>query len=116
MYYFFTEMSSVWKYPTSSPRKQELMWMNIFYSTHDQFCECDDPVLHFMILVNRDSNTKKPTSDIRNIKCLLTGKTTTAEEEDTEPTPDEGGFIDGELEQLFKEEDGPENKEPDDLR
>lgn len=108
-------MSSVWKYPTSSPRKQELLWMNIFYSTHDQFCECDDPVLHFMVLVNRDSNTKKPTSDIKNIKCLLTGKITT--EEDTKPEDlDDLDIEDGELEKLFAEDVGEGTSTENDTR
>lgn len=98
-------MSSVWKYPQASPRKQELLWMNILWSTHDQFCECQDPVLHLMILINRDSSARKPTSDIKNIKCLLTGETTT--KEDTKPEDfDDLDIEDGELEKLFAEDGG----------
>lgn len=105
-------MSSVYRYPNISPRQQENQWMNLIWGTHDQFCECNDPQLHFLILMNRDSNCRKPESDVRNIKCLLTGKdpttsTTTKDEED-------GGFLEGELEKLFDE--GPtEEKDTDDI-
>ncbi len=106
---YFTDMSSVWKYPTASPRKQELLWMNIMWSTHDQFCECNDPVLHLMILINKDSNFKKPTSEIKNIKCLLTGApSTTTAEEDHVTDKEDYGILDGELEQLFAEPDTEE--------
>lgn len=106
-------MSSVWKYPTSSPRKQELLWQNIIWSTHDQFCECTDPILHLMILINKDSNFRKPPSEIKNIKCLLTGTaTTTTEEEDHDTAKDDYGILEGELEQLFAEPDIKEDDSP----
>lgn len=71
------------------------------------FCDCNDTNLHFLILLNKDSNCRKPESDIKNIKCLLTGKdpiptTSTGEEED-------GGFLEGELERLFEEDNTGED-------
>lgn len=103
-------MSSVYKFPTSSPRKQELTWMNIIFTSHDQFCDCNDPELHFLVLINRDSAFRKPVSDIKNIKCLLTGETTTGEEKET-PALEDVGFLEGELEKFFQEEGntGPED-------
>lgn len=100
-------MSSVYKYPNKSPRRQETEWMNLIYSSHDMFCDCDDPKLHFLILMNRDSNCRKPTTDIINIKCLLTGKdpTPTTSAEDHE----DGGFLEGELDRLFDEGNTEEN-------
>ena len=101
-------MSSVYKFPTTSPRKQEISWMNLIYTSHDMFCDCNDPQLHLLVLINRDSEVRKPLSDIKNIKCLLTG-ITTGETTELEPFGDVGGFLDGELEDLFKEK---ENEEP----
>lgn len=96
-------MSSLWKKPNYTPRQQERHWMNLIYGTHDQFCDCGNVNLHFLTILNKDSSAPKPESEIRNIQCLLTGKTTgETEEQDLE----NGGFIEGELERLFKEEDG----------
>lgn len=95
-------MSSVWKKPTYSLRQQEQQWMNMFYTAHDQFCHCDDPVYHFLIVVNRGSQAPKPDLDIKNIQCLLTG--ITAEKEDSTPEDVVTGFADGELEKLFTED------------
>ncbi len=96
-------MSSQWKRTDLSPRGNENLWMNIMYNTHEQFCSCNDPQLHFMIILNRDSPVRKPESEIKNIKWLLTGKPTT--EEDNQDI-EEGGFIEGELDRLFQEEGG----------
>ncbi len=100
-------MSSVWKYPNHSPRKQELTWMNLIFQSHDQFCDCNDPPLHFMVLINKDSNFKKPLSDIQNIKCLLTGATKDGTTEGETIIEDNFGFLEGELEDLFAEKDTP---------
>lgn len=96
-------MTSCWKKPTSSVRQQELQWMNIIFQSHDQMCHCEDPQLHFMILLNKTGNAPKPESEIKNIKCLLTGQPT-GETKDTEE--DNGGFLEGELQKLFEEDDG----------
>lgn len=99
-------MSSVWKKPRYTPRQQENTWMNLLFNSHGQFCDCDDPTLHFMVLLNRDSSVQKPVSDIRNIKCLLTGTDAETGENHTE---EEAGFYDGELEKLFDQGPGDEN-------
>lgn len=94
-------MSTIYKKPLYTPRQQENTWMNMIYTSHDQFCGCDEPLIHFMQLINRDSPCIKPLKDIKNIKCLLTG----ADDADTKPTEEENpGFFDGELEKLFAEE------------
>lgn len=100
-------MSTCYKYPNKSPRRQELEWMNLVHSTHDLFCDCDDPKLHFLILMNKDSNCRKPPSDIKNIQCLLTGKDPTASTSTKDE--DDGGFLEGELEKLFEEGNTGEN-------
>lgn len=96
-------MTSIWKKPTFSPRQQELKWLNLIWESHDQMCSCQDPPLHLMILINKDSNAPKPESDIKNLKCLLTGTDTTIKEniENEDPIFDEG-----ELERLFAEDGG----------
>lgn len=99
-------MSSIWKKPLYTTRQQENTWMNIMYNTHEQFCSCDDPQLHFMIILNRDSTARKPESEIQNIKWLLTGKPTT---NDDTPDVEDGGFIEGELEKLFQDPNGDED-------
>ncbi len=96
-------MSSIFKPCNYSKRQQENNWMNITFAAHDQFCSCNDPWLHFLIVINKNSNAIKPETEIQNIKWLLTGKPT-GEEEDNHT--EEGGFFEGELETLFKEEDG----------
>ncbi len=96
-------MSSIWTSPNYTPRQQERIWMNLIYNTHDAFCNCGNVNLHFMIIVNKQGNAPKPEEEIQNIQCLLTGKTT-GEEEDKDL--ESGGFIEGELERLFKEESG----------
>lgn len=97
-------MYSSWKNPTSSKRQQELAWIGIINSCHDQFCHCDDPTNHLLYCLNKFSGFQKPEADIRNIQCLLTGITPTTEEKDTK-TEEEGGFYEGELEKLFEEGD-----------
>lgn len=106
-------MSSIWRPPTSSRRQQELAWRNTVFQVHDFFCHCDDPDLHFLIVMNKFNGAPKPEPEIKNIKCLLTGNTATTEAtEDKEET----GFYDGELEKLFQETDGTKEEEPDAAR
>nr|UHS18296.1 MAG: hypothetical protein [Betatorquevirus sp.] len=98
-------MSSVWKPPKSSTRQLENAWMNSTFQTHDLFCHCNDPWLHFMIVLNKNSNAPKPEPEIENIKWLLIGKPTIG---DT-ATVEDHGFDDGDLERLFAE-DGEEKE------
>lgn len=105
-------MSTVYKLPTTSPRKQEIGWMNLVFTSHDMFCDCDDPQLHLLFLINRDSEVRKPLSDVKNIKCLLTGKgATPAATEEDDP-----GFLEGELEKLFEENTQENGTTEDDAR
>ena len=99
-------MSSCWKKPFYTPKQQEKNWLNLTFACHDQFCHCDDPWLHFLILLNKTGSAPKPEEDIKNIKCLLTGDTHTEEEDNPIEKEDETGFIDGELERLFQEDEG----------
>lgn len=98
-------MSAIWKNPKYSPRQLENLWMNSVFQLHDNFCQCNDTILHLMIIINKNSDAPKPEPEISNIKCLLTG---TTEKEDT-PGEDDIGIDAGELEKLF-EEDGAEEK------
>nr|UHS18308.1 MAG: hypothetical protein [Betatorquevirus sp.] len=101
-------MSSIWRPPTSSLRQQELNWLNIVHQSHDAFCHCEDPDLHWMIAVNKFSAFQKPEIDIKNIKCLLTGATKDGtEEEETTGQKEDFGILEGELDQLFNEENEP---------
>lgn len=95
-------MSTLYKKPPYSTKQQENNWINNIYHSHDLWCGCKDPELHFLTIINRNGPTPKPEKDIRNIQCLLTGShTTTVGEED-------GGLEEGELEKLFAE-DGPDD-------
>lgn len=102
-------MSSIWTKPTTTTRHKELQWYNLCYGAHDLYCQCKEPDLHFLILMNKFSNAPKPENDIRNIKCLLTGLPT--EEDGEDHFEEDFGFHDGELEKLFTEEGGQENTE-----
>lgn len=95
-------MSKQLKKPLYEGKHLEQQWINCFYSTHDLCCGCEDPLLHFLIICNKKGNAPKPEDDIKNIKCLITG-----EEDDTEDV-----FGPGELEELFKEEDGGTEDDP----
>lgn len=105
-------MSSVWKKPTSSVRQQENAWMNSIFQNHDFWCHCDDPWLHFLIVLNKNSNAPKPEAEIRNIKWLVTGKPTipTTTEENVD------GLEPGDLEKLFAEDGGNEKDDPEDIK
>lgn len=103
-------MTSIWKKPTYSPRQQELKWLNLMWESHDQMCSCQDPPLHLMILINKDSKAPKPESDIKNLKCLLTGTDTTTKEDTENEDPI---FDDGVLEKLFAEDTEPKDTEED---
>lgn len=98
-------MSSIYKKPTLTPRAQELQWKNIIWQTHEQICECNNPWLHLMILINKDSPARKPEPEIKNILCLLTGTDSTEEKTTAE---ENGGFDEGDLESLFKEDEQEE--------
>ena len=82
--------------------------MSMIFTFHDNFCDCNQTILHLLQIINRDSNCKKPLEDIKNIKCLLTGKDTTTEE--THFASEIDGLEPGDLEKLFAE-DGPEEKD-----
>lgn len=97
-------MSSIWKKPNVTPRYQELTWMNLIHQSHDQFCQCEDADLHFLILLNRFGGARKPESDISNIKCLLTGDT--SKTSTTETAEEDIGIDTGDLEKLFEEDIG----------
>ncbi len=94
-------MTSIYKKPKHSPRTQENIWMGLIFSSHDQFCDCNNPILHFMIIVNKNSPAIKPEPEIKNIKCLLTG------EEDHTTLEEETGIREGELDELFGENTEP---------
>lgn len=75
--------------------------MNNIFQSHDLFCGCNDPTLHFIIILNRNGKAIKPEKECKNIKCLITGETT----DDDGP---EDVLQDGELEKLFAD-DFPED-------
>lgn len=102
-------MSSVWKKPTFSLKQQETNWLNLTWATHDQFCHCDDPWLHFLIIINKQGNAPKPESDVNNIKCLLTGTKTDTTTADIEK---DIGLEEGDLEKLFADDGGNPEEEP----
>lgn len=94
-------MSTIFKKTKHSPRTQENIWMGLIFSSHDQICDCNNPILHFMIIVNKNSAAIKPEPEIRNIKCLLTG------EEDPTTLEEETGIREGDLDALFGKDTEP---------
>lgn len=92
-------MSSIWKKPTFGPRQLENQWMNNIYCSHDLWCHCEDPPLHLLAIINRNSKAPKPEKEIINIKCLLTGEGGTENHGE-----EDAGLEDGELERLFAED------------
>lgn len=72
-------------------------------------CGCKDPILHLLIIINREGNAPKPETDVKNIKCLLTGEKDGHGEKDII----EEEFAPGELDLLFSEP-GDNDEEDDD--
>lgn len=77
----------------------ESQWRNNIFSSHDLMCGCKDPILHLLIILNREGNAPKPEEDVKNIKCLITGEGAKDGEKDIIPDDLEPG----ELDRLFSE-------------
>lgn len=103
-------MSKQLQNPVYYGKSLESQWRNNIFSSHDLMCGCKDPILHLLIIINREGNAPKPESDVKNIKCLITGE----EDKDggKDIIPDD--FEPGELDRLFSEP-GPEEDAADDL-
>nr|UHS18435.1 MAG: hypothetical protein [Betatorquevirus sp.] len=110
--FYFTDMYSLWKNQSYSKRQLELQWINATNNIHDLFCHCDNPTFHLLYCINKFSSAQKPETDLRNIQCLLTGERIATEDTNKEDAGDPTGFLDGELEDLFKEEDTEEKDTP----
>lgn len=91
-------MSYSWRKPSFSVRQLENHWMGVIFSSHDLWCHCDDVNLHYLQILNKNSNCIKPPEEIKNIKCLLTGDPGAAKDGDAET-----GLEPGELDRLFAE-------------
>lgn len=76
-----------------SKKQQELNWINSTFHFHDSFCGCNDPIKHLLIVLNRNGKAPKPEEEFENIKCLITGETTSKE--------DPIGIATEELEEIF---------------
>ncbi len=101
-------MNPIWKQPSTTVRHKELEWLNGINQMHDLFCHCKNPTTHLLYCINKFSGVQKPLEDIKNIQCLLTGDRT-GETTEEKHIKDDGGFLDGELEDLFKEDTDAEN-------
>lgn len=82
----------------------ENQWRNNIFSSHDLMCGCNNPILHLLIILNREGNAPKPEEDIKNILCLITGEPDTKTGE-----PEEDVLKEGDLDILFKEDFGEDD-------
>lgn len=91
-------------------RQKKLRWMNLLAHVHDNFCDCCNPITHTIIHCLEQEPDHKFTAPERDLlkKCLTTEDATTLA---TTGDQEDGGFSAGDLEQLFKEEDGIEDAE-----
>lgn len=96
-------MSKQLKPTKYSPKQQELNWINSTIHYHDSFCGCDDPIKHFLIVLNKTGSAPKPEDEFDNIKCLITGDTT---------KDAQGGIKPEELEEIFGEKHGDKDEDP----
>lgn len=92
-------MSKQLQHPAYQGKAIEAQWRNLIFSSHDLMCGCNDPILHLIIILNREGNAPKPEDDIKNIKCLITGED--AKDGGKDIIPDD--FEPGELDRLFSE-------------
>ncbi len=81
-------------------RALELQLLNQIIASHDLCCGCDKPLDHITYLCVNTFDQTNP--KIQQTKCLLFGDTT-----DPVTTPEDAidGLIEGELEELFAEDD-----------
>lgn len=92
-------MSDYYKPLTIGQRHKNLNWTNCICALHDLQCQCDNPLEHTIEnIVKQEPNLKfNKELSVKIQKCLTTG--------DDGPVDAVDGFGDGELEQLFAEDD-----------
>lgn len=91
--------------PKYTPTEQQNNWINLIWSTHDQFCGCDDVTSHLLLALSKNNPKKLTSKDIKEIKWHLTGETTGDNDGDAVDALDIG-----DLELLFAgDEDTTEN-------
>lgn len=90
--------------PKYSPKALQNQLINSIIGNHDLLCGCDNPTTHLAALLFEKTNPTNFTEEQKKIirKCLGDDHTTT----DIAAIED-GGFSEGDLEQLFAE-DGDE--------
>lgn len=100
-------MSRQLQNPVYTGKALESQWRNNIFSSHDLMCGCKNPLLHLLIIINRENKAPKPEPEIRNILCLITGEKDTLGEKDII----EEDFEPGELDRLFSEIEDTDEKE-----
>ena len=92
--------------PKYTPKQQQTNWINLIHGTHDQFCGCDDVILHTLQAFSTNNTKKVSSKQLQEIKWLLTG------EQDGDAAKD-GDAVDalniGDLDALFAGEDVTED-------
>lgn len=85
-------MSKLQKPTIYSKRGLDTQWMNVIVGSHDLFCGCDKPIKHLEDILFQE-------------KCRHFKDTATTTTTDPGAETDDFAIKDGDLEELFKEED-----------
>lgn len=83
-------------------KNDQIQWINTLVHLHDLQCDCDGPLEHTVLAINKQEKHLRFTDQEK--KQLEKWLTTT----EKHGTPDVDGFGDGDLEALFAEDIGEE--------
>ncbi len=92
-------MSDLYKHTYLGKNAQQKQLLNTICGNHDLICNCDEPLKHVCLLIFEKAQPRNFTESQKKLikKCLG--------EEDGDGAADDLGIQDGDLEQLFAEED-----------
>lgn len=114
--------STFWEPPTKNFRERETGWANSTFYAHASFCGCDNFALHLFCIVHSITRHSTPeaiagilTTALQPEKCLTFGDTPTTAAGTQKHGENLGDVLenleDGELEELFREENTSTPKE-----
>lgn len=88
--------------PRYEQKGLELQFLNSIFTNHDLFCGCDDTLLHILSIINDKNKANLSDTKLKEIKCLLTGETTTVGDQEDGGAGVLDAIDDGDLDALFE--------------
>lgn len=97
-----------WSKPQYGPRGQDLNWLQSCMQSHDAYCGCNEPAIHFIKIALRHGGVMSFNENKLKQLCLPTTEDSTEHDGDdtADPTTGPEGDLDfGDLDKLFEESD-----------